>query len=121
MEEWTSNRLRNSEKIIKIIDLMPKKFKKAQRTCQCHLFSLKPEPKQTVSARSLNLSQSFCSQNTEGEPNAQRSGKCLEAPIYNNDGSFASPAFTLSCDKVIPTLCRVITWNGAIRCWMSTS
>lgn len=103
-------------KIIKIIDRMAKKFKKTQKPCQSHLFSLKPDSKQHSSTRSLNLTLSFCSRNAEGSADAQEEVKCIEAPIYNNDRSFASPAFTLPCDKVRTKIVRATTPNVEIRC-----
>lgn len=108
-------------KIIKIIDCMPKKFKKTQKTCQSHLFSLKPIPKQNAPARPLNLTLSFCSRNAEASSDGQEEVKCIEAPVYNIDRSFASPAFTLPCDKVRTKIVRVITPSVGIRCSISMS
>lgn len=100
---------------------MAKKFKKTQKPCQSHLFSLKPDSKHNSSARSLNLTLTFCSRNAEASADGQDEIKCIEAPVYNDDRSFASPAFTLPCDKVRTKIVRVITCSVEIRCWISMS
>lgn len=100
---------------------MPKKFKKTPKPCQSHLFSLKPDPNQDKSPRPINLTLSFCSRNAEGEREAQEQVQCIEAPIYNDDRSFASPAFILPCDKVKPNIVRVTTSSEEIKCWTNTS
>jgi hypothetical protein len=100
---------------------MAKKFKKTQKPCQSHLFSLKPGSKHNSSARSLNLTLSFCSRNVDTPADVQDEIKCIEAPIYNDDRSFASPAFTLPSDKVRTKIVRFITCSDEIKCWISTS
>lgn len=78
---------------------MPRTSKKAPKKCSSHEFSLKPCTERL--RRPQNLSLSYCVKG--GEQRSSSAGKnvgCLQAPIYNYDSSYASPAFILPSDNV---------------------
>lgn len=94
---------------------MPRGQKKAEPKCDQHEFELKPCFQHMAHIQQLSLS--FCSRHQEkrGKKGGEK-GKCLQAPLYNTDNSWASPAFILETDKVFLALLRITIDCGGMKC-----
>ena len=80
---------------------MPKRAKKNNINCEEHIFSLKP--KQHFCRYSQSVCISFCDQAKDKSKNKEkkfRNTPCLECPIFNKDGNYATPTFILNSEKV---------------------
>ena len=78
---------------------MPRASKKAPKKENSHHFSLKPCALHLK--RPQNLSLSYCAKSGEQRSrNTSHDTGCFQAPIFNTDNSYASPAFILPSDTV---------------------
>ena len=80
---------------------MSRTAKKSTKKCRRHEFSLKPSSENL--RRPQNLSLSFCSKHGQEKYFAlMHQSSCLQAPTFNQDLNYGSPAFVLSSDNVLP-------------------